>query len=530
MAAREPVFLRSLMSFPRYMNILLVYPLFPKSFWSFDKTVQLIGKKAFLPPLGLVTVAALLPQEWKMRLIDCNLQEMTDDDWGWADMILLSGMIAQKPDLLARIREAKRRGKPVAVGGPFATAFSDDCRQAGADFLVLDEGEITVPLWIDTLKQGATSGEFRSLGKHPDIATSPVPRFELLDLQAYAAMSVQFSRGCPFQCEFCDIIVLNGRIPRAKSPAQVLAELQKLYDLGWREMIFVVDDNFIGHKQKVKELLRALKPWMIDHLFPFSFNTESSLDLAADQELMDLMVACNFGSVFLGIETPDEESLALTKKYQNMRNSLLESAIKIQRSGLRIMSGFIIGFDNETPGAGQRIVRFVEDSAIPLAFFSMLQVLPDTALWHRLQREGRLLGTADINQTTLMNFTPTRPVQEIAREYIDGFWQLYEPQQFLDRIYRCYCLLGQAHYPKKKRAPKKVEWAEIKGLLTVFWRQGVQRSIRWSFWSYLWKMFRHNRGGLLSFISQCAYMEHFLEYRQLVKDELEAQLERLPAN
>lgn len=245
---------------------------------------------------------------------------------------------------------------------------------------------------------------------------------------------------------------------------------------------------------------------------------------------MDLMVACNFGSVFLGIETPDEKSLALTKKYQNMRNSLLESAIKIQRSGLRIMSGFIIGFDNETPGAGQRIVRFVEDSAIPLAFFSMLQVLPDTALWHRLQREGRLLGTADINQTTLMNFTPTRPVQEIAREYIDGFWQLYEPQQFLDRIYRCYCLLGQAHYPKKKRAPKKVEWAEIKGLLTVFWRQGVQRSIRWSFWSYLWKMFRHNRGGLLSFISQCAYMEHFLEYRQLVKDELEAQLERLPAN
>ena len=507
------------------MRILLVYPLFPKSFWSFEKTVQLIGRKAFLPPLGLVTVAGMLPQDWDMRLVDCNLRDMTEDEWAWADMVLLSGMIAQKPDMLAKIRAAKQRGKSVAVGGPYATAFSQDVLDAGADFLVLDEGETTIPMWLTALANGASSGVFRANGVRPDVTATPAPRFELLEMNAYAAMSVQFSRGCPFQCEFCDIIVLNGRIPRMKTPAQMLAEMQRLYDLRWRGMIFVVDDNFIGNKQKVKEFLRELLPWMREHGFPFTFNTEASLDLAQDQELMDLMVACNFGSVFLGIETPDEESLAITKKYQNMKNSLLESALQIQRSGLRIMAGFIIGFDGEKSGAGRRIVEFVEQAAIPLAFFSMLQVLPETALFHRLTREGRMLNaSADINQTTLLNFVPTRPTQEIAREYVDGFWELYDPQRFLDRVYRCYQLLGQAKYPKKNRAPRKVDWAEIRALLTVFWQQGARRATRGMFWGYLWKMYRNNPGGLISFLSQCSYMEHFIEYRQLVKDEIEAQL------
>ena len=251
-------------------------------------------------------------------------------------------------------------------------------------------------------------------------------------------MSVQFSRGCPFQCEFCDIIVLYGRKPRTKDPEQMLKELDRLYELGWRRSIFMVDDNFIGNKRNVKLLLKELLPWMVEHKYPFSFATEASVDLANDQELMDMMVQCNFGSVFLGIETPDEESLALTQKHQNTRSSLSEAVERIAKSGMRVMAGFIIGFDGEKTGAGQRIVKFVEQTNIPTAVFSMLQALPDTALSHRLAKEGRLRGTADgnINQTTLMNFVPTRPLEEIAVEYMDAFDELYEPSKFLDRTYR----------------------------------------------------------------------------------------------
>ncbi|MEL6385704.1 MAG: radical SAM protein, partial [Cyanobacteria bacterium J06626_18] len=347
------------------MRVLLIYPLFPKSFWSFDKTLELVDFKAQLPPLGIITVAAILPQDWEFKLVDRNVRDITEAEWDWAELVLLSGMIVQKVDFAAQIQEAKRRNKLVAIGGPYATAMPQEVEKAGADFLILDEGEITLPMFVEAIERGETSGLFRSGGDKPDITITPIPRYDLLEFDAYAEMSIQFSRGCPFQCEFCDIIVLYGRKPRTKAPEQLLAELQYLYELGWRRSIFMVDDNFIGNKRNVKLLLKEMKPWMEERNYPFSFATEASVDLAQDLELMQMMVDCNFGTVFLGIETPDDDSLTLTRKHQNTRSPLSEAVDTITQSGLRVMAGFIIGFDGEKTGAGQRIVDFVEQTAIP---------------------------------------------------------------------------------------------------------------------------------------------------------------------
>jgi radical SAM superfamily enzyme YgiQ (UPF0313 family) len=508
------------------MNVLLLYPRFPKSFWSFEKTLALLNRKAMLPPLGLITVAAILPQEWNFKLVDLNIREATEAEWNWSELVIMSAMIVQKDDLLAQIRECNRRGKPVAVGGPYPTALPDEAKGAGADYMILDEGEITLPMFVDAIARGDRAGIFRSGGEKPDVTGTPVPRFDLLQMESYAEMSVQFSRGCPFQCEFCDIIVLYGRKPRTKAPEQILAELQYLYDLGWRRSIFMVDDNFIGNKRNVKLFLKQMQPWMVEHAFPFSFATEASVDLAQDQELMDMMVACNFGSVFLGIETPDEDSLAMTQKFQNTRDPLSEAVKNIARSGLRVMAGFIIGFDGEKAGAGNRIVNFVEETTIPTALFSMLQALPDTALWHRLAKEGRLRGESTSgNQTALMNFVPTRPLEDIAHEFVEAFWQLYEPKKFLSRTYRHFMLLSEANYPKKgKVSQKKIDRVAIKAIAIIFWRQGFVRDTRWMFWRYLWGMYQHNRGGLSSYLSTCAQIEHFVEYREIVRREIESQV------
>jgi radical SAM superfamily enzyme YgiQ (UPF0313 family) len=512
------------------MRALLLYPLFPKTFWSFDKALELIDRKVSLPPLGLITVAAILPQTWEFRLVDRNVRLETEQDWNWADVVIISGMIVQKPDLLHLIREAKRRGKLVAVGGPYVTSVPEPAQEAGADFLVLDEGEITLPLFVEALERGETSGVLRANGEKPDVTTTPIPRYDLLELNAYNEMSVQFSRGCPFQCEFCDIIVLYGRKPRTKTPQQLLAELQCLYDLGWRRSIFLVDDNFIGNKRNVKLLLRELGPWMAAHGYPFRFATEASIDLAQDDELLELMIQANFGGVFVGIETPDTDSLSLTHKFQNTRNSLLESVQKINQAGLSVMAGFILGFDNEKPGAGDRIIDFVEATAIPKAMFGLLQALPNTALWKRLQQEGRLLESnkeTQGHQMSLMNFVPTRSPAELAREYVSCFWELYEPKRYLARVYR--------HFMNMKPAPHKVpfrmlELAEMKAVLTIFWRQGIKRDTRFQFWRQLFSILRHNRAMFVPYLSNCALIEHFIHYRQIVRDEIEAQLTEYLAN
>lgn len=504
------------------MKVLLVYPLFPKTFWSYEKILELVDRKVLLPPLGLVTVAAILPQEWEFKLADRNIRPVTEAEWEWADIVIFSAMIVQKPDLLDQIREAKRRGKRVAVGGPYPTSVPHEVEEVGVDYMILDEGEITLPMFVEAIQRGEKLGVFRSNGEKPDVTNTPIPRFDLLEFDAYDSMSVQFSRGCPFQCEFCDIITLYGRKPRTKNPAQLLAELDYLYELGWRRGVFMVDDNFIGNKRNVKLFLKELKVWQAQRQYPFRFNTEASIDLAQDPELMDLMVECYFDAVFVGIETPDEDSLQLTKKFQNTRSPLVESVDTITRAGLRVMAGFIIGFDGEKSGSGDRIVKFAELTGIPTTTFAMLQALPNTALWHRLEKEGRLQGKdGNINQTTLMNFTPTRPLEEIAMEYVEAFWQLYEPEKYLDRIYRYFLKLGA---PKCHPPFKLPSLVDLKALTIVCWRQGIKRKTRWKFWHHLFSMMRRNPAVWEHYLILCAHNEHFLEYRQIVRDEIEAQL------
>lgn len=369
------------------------------------------------------------------------------------------------------------------------------------------------------------SGIFRSAEK-PDVTQTPIPRFDLLDLDAYLAITVQFSRGCPFQCEFCDIINLYGRKPRTKTPEQMLAEFDRLYELGWRRYVFVVDDNFIGNKRNAKVFLRALIPWMEAHQYPFIFITEASLNLAEDDELLDLMVKAGFTMVFMGIETPDTESLLGIHKLQNTRQSLIDSCHKITRAGLQIMSGFILGFDGERAGAGQRIQAFIEDTGIPQAMFSLLQALRNTAMWERLRQENRLTEElATIHQGAIMNFVPTRPVEEIAREYIDAFWSIYEPKNFLKRTFRHFRMMN-GWRAKSDRPFTRTEWRLFGALC---WRQGLLRSIRFRFWWQLLAIALTKPRLLYDYLVALGTGEHFFQYRHVVKAQLEEQLAALPA-
>ena len=519
------------------MRTLFVYPEFPKTFWSYEKILELVNRKVLLPPLGLVTVAALLPQHWQMKLVDRNVREVTDAEWNWAELVVISGMIVQKSDMAAQIAKAKERGLPVAVGGPFASSTPDAPELNLVDFKVLDEGEITLPMFIEAIERGDTSGRFSSNGEKPDVTSTPVPRFDLLELDAYDSMSVQFSRGCPFQCEFCDIIVLYGRKPRTKNPEQLVAELQALYDLGWRRSIFLVDDNFIGNKRNAKLLLPAMRDWLSERGYPFSFATEASVDLAADDDLLQLMAECRFESVFLGIETPDEASLSVAGKHQNTRSSLEEAVDHITSYGIRVMAGFIIGFDGELAGAGDRIVRFVSLTGIPAAMMGMLQALPNTGLWHRLEKEGRLIqekaDAKGVNQTNLLNFVPTRPIREIANEYVQAFCELYEPNAYIDRVTHYYLKMGKPRWhsfykSEKSDISRLPSLTDIRALSIVIWRQGVKRNTRFRFWKSLATIAMRNPQLLEQFLVVLAHNEHFQEYRGVVTKEIQDQMLALP--
>ena len=511
------------------MRVLFIYPQFPKTFWSYEKILELVNRKVLLPPLGLVTVAALLPQQWEMKLVDRNVRDLTEAEWQWAELVVISGMIVQKDDMQQQISEAKRRGLTVAVGGPFASSTPEAPELDLADFKVLDEGEITLPMFVEAIQNGETSGRFSAEGDKPDVTETPVPRFDLLTLDAYDSMSVQFSRGCPFNCEFCDIIVLYGRKPRTKNPEQLIAELQSLYDLGWRRSIFLVDDNFIGNKRNAKLLLQEIRQWQEAKGYPFSFATEASVNLADDEEMMRMMHDARFESVFLGIETPDESSLATAGKVQNTRNPLDEAVDRITANGIRVMAGFIIGFDGEKGGAGERIVDFVTRTGIPAAMMGMLQALPKTALWDRLEKEGRLIQDQDaakgVNQTNLLNFKPTRPIRDIANEYVDAFCALYEPNAYMDRVYSYYLKMGA---PRWKAAAKLPSWIDIRALAIVIWRQGLKRNTRRRFWHHMLGIARHNPAMLEQFLVVLAHNEHFLEYRTIVQNEIREQLDSLP--
>ncbi|MFH1066280.1 MAG: B12-binding domain-containing radical SAM protein [bacterium] len=482
--------------------------------------MELTTRKALFPPLNLITVAALLPKEWELRLADRNLRAVSEEEWNWAELVMFSAMNVQKEDCLEQIREAKRRGKRVAVGGMYPTSWPQEAEAVGADYLILNEGEITISPFIQALQRGETQGRFSAEGQYPDLAQSPTPRFDLLELNAYETASVQFSRGCPFQCEFCDITSLYGRKTRAKTPEQFLAELDVLRKSGWDRGVFVVDDNFIGDKTRARALLKQLQAWQQKHGYPFFFSTEASVNLAHEAELLNLMVECGFNAVFLGIETPDEQTLNAAHKQQNTRAPIAEAVEKITCAGLRVMGAFILGFDGETAGAGRRIAQFVEQTSIPIAFLSILQALPRAALWKRLQQENRLLETA---ATGVMNFIPTRPAEEIGKEYIEAVGELYEPRRFLDRVYRHFLILGAPRFKAASHAPR---WSDIHALFFILWRQGVMRNTRWKFWRYLLCLALKNPRVVKHYLVVCAHIEHLFPYQKKVQKEFTARLQR----
>jgi len=503
------------------MKALLLWPIMPNSFWSYQETLDLAGLRSTNPPLGLITVAALLPPEWEIRFVDRNIRLETDDDWNWCDLVIISAMIIQKQDFRELIQRGVALGKKVAVGGPYPTSVPDYALESGADYLILDEGEHTIPMFLEALNRGDSRGIFRSAEK-PDVTQTPIARYDLLDLEAYLAITVQFSRGCPFQCEFCDIINLYGRKPRTKTPEQMLAEFDTLYNLGWRRYVFVVDDNFIGNKRNAKVFLRALIPWMEQHRYPFTLITEASLNLAEDDELVELMVKAGFILVFMGIETPDTDSLVGINKVQNTRHSLIESCNNITRAGLQIMSGFIMGFDNEKAGAGRRVREFIEETGIPQGQFSLLHALQNTAMWTRLQQEGRLIDNfgGTFHQGAIMNFIPTRPVEEITEEYIDAFWHIYEPMPYLKRTFRHFIRMNSWR-GRSDRPLDRPQWQLFKAIL---WRQGVVRSTRIHFWWQLIAIALLKPRLLTEYLATLGIGEHFFTYRYEVRDQLRQQL------
>jgi radical SAM superfamily enzyme YgiQ (UPF0313 family) len=515
------------------MHALLICPDFPLSFWSFQKSSRLRGNKTVNPPLGLITVAALLPSEWELRLVDLNISSLTEEDWLWADLILISAMYIQRNGLFALVREAKLRGKTVVTGGPYPTSLPEAVFEAGGDYVVRGEGENTMPLLLEAIRQGRTG--IIENDEKPDLTTSPIPRFDLLQLKDYAAFTIQTSRGCPFDCEFCDVVNLFGRKPRYKSPEQVIAELETLYRLGARGSVFICDDNFIGSKKHAQALLQEITPWLRSRSEPFRFLTQTSVNLGQDLEMIERMTEANFDKVFVGIESPDENVLQLSHKYHNIKNPLVESLQNIQQNGLAVIGSFIIGLDGEKKGAGERICAFMEQTAIAMAMLGVLQAAPHTRLWHRLETEGRLrqdMGD-DLGTFSALNFEPDRPEVDIMQEYVDAWDYLYDPSRYLSRAYRCYLAMRPASraqaaaaggpLPKAGVFDRGMTWrrifTELKAFFQIIWWQGIRTPYRRQFWTQMIRMWRENPARFVEYIATCAVGEDLFNMRRVVREK-----------
>jgi radical SAM superfamily enzyme YgiQ (UPF0313 family) len=465
------------------MKALLVYPAHPsQTYWSFSGTLPYIERRAALPPLSLVTLAAMLPEHWDLRLIDMNVAPLRDTDLLWADVVLTSTMVVQAPSLAEVVARCNRLGVPVAAGGPHPTASPD--RITGVDHIFIGEAEGAIAGLADDLEQGRAKPVYRAEG-YPDVDDSPVPRFELLDLGAYASMAVQHSRGCPFSCEFCDIWKLYGRRHRVKSPDRMTAELNALYAAGWRGSVFFVDDNFIGNRRLAKRSLAALERWQHERSFPFQFYTEASVNLGADDELMRLMRDAGFNLVFLGIETPSVESLIGANKPINARLDLLESVRRIQTHGIEVSSGFIVGFDEDTEDIFDRQIAFIREAGIPTAMVGILTAIEGTELYDRLRREGRLLGESYGNNTHGFeaNFVPRMPADRLAEGYKRVMHTLYDPtlRNYFDRCRRLLDRLGPNSRFTRPVVAREVR-ALLRSLRTILSRRYGRQYLRFLLW------------------------------------------------
>jgi radical SAM superfamily enzyme YgiQ (UPF0313 family) len=414
------------------MNVLLIYPKFPDTFWSFKHALTFIRKKAANPPLGLLTVAAMLPDEFQKRVVDINVEGLTDEDLAWADLAFIGAMAVQRDSAKQIIARCQATGVKVIAGGPLFTAEPDAFEEV--DHLVLDEAELTLPCFLEDLKSGHLKKSYRAAG-FCDLHQTPSPAWDLIDMKKYASMSIQFSRGCPFNCDFCNVTVLFGHRPRLKTTQQVIAELDRMYDSGWRGNIFFVDDNFIGNKRYLKtRLLPALIEWRKGKK-GCVFYTEASINLADDPKLLDLMVKAGFDSVFIGIESPDEDSLTECCKNQNKNRDLLQNVKIIQHSGLQVTGGFIIGFDSDTPSTFRRQIEFIQKSGIVTAMVGILNAPPGTRLFDRLYRENRVIGKVsgdNVDGTT--NIIPKMGLPRLLEGYRSIMGHIYSPRHYYRRV------------------------------------------------------------------------------------------------
>jgi len=458
------------------MKLLLVSPRTPDTFWSFKHVLKFVAKKAAFPPLGLLTVAAMLPRAWHLKVVDLNVEQLEDADIRDADFVLLSAMIVHR----ASVREIARRcaalGRKVLAGGPLFTTGHEDFPEI--PHFVLGEAEEVMPRVVSDLARGELAPLYRA-PQFPSLTQTPVPRYDLVDLRSYVTMAAQFSRGCPYDCEFCDIIVMNGRVPRTKSPEQFVAELDELNRLGWRDMVFVVDDNFIGNKARTRALLHAMIAWRKRTGTAMGFLTEASINLSDDADLRALMVEAGFRKVFVGLETPSVASLDECRKLQNSGRDLVAAVRTIQASGLEVMGGFIVGFDNDTGEIFRQQFDFIQKSGVVTAMVGLLTALPKTRLYERLQREGRLLADSTGNNTAaVLNFRPKLNRALLEGGYRELMRRLYEPRNYYRRIR----VFLKNHRPEKARM--RLSRADFGAFLKSFWLLGVWHRGRLAYWRF----------------------------------------------
>jgi radical SAM superfamily enzyme YgiQ (UPF0313 family) len=487
------------------MNVLLVYPLFPKTYWGMEYTRRLTGRRALLPPLGLLTVAALLPPGWRPRLVDLNVEPLQAEALRWADVVFVSAMQVQHVSYHEVIRRAHAAGKTVVVGGPYATTDPEASRDA--DCIVLGECEDLLAELCADLSRASLAPRYQA-AERPGIARAPVPRFDLLRPQAYHSLGLQFSRGCPFTCEFCDIIEIFGRVPRTKPPEQLLAELEAVYATGFRGSLFLVDDNFIGNKAAARKLLAPLTEWMRRHEYPFDLYTEASVDLAAHDELIESMVEAGFSAVFLGIETPSREALAETHKRQNLHLDLRQAVEKLTRAGLEVMAGFIVGFDADDGRVFERQRAFIQGSPIALAMVGLLTALPGTQLWRRLEGEGRLRAASQGDPFGRTNFVTRLPEEDLLEGYTKLLSDLYDPDAYFARCLRLLELL-----------PARREGGPGYGLafgLRTLWKsvvfQGLVGPYRAAYWRFLRAVIRRTPQHFARAVALAVTAEHLIRY------------------
>ena len=484
------------------VNALLLYPEFPVTFWSFKHALKFMGKRASLPPLGLITVAAMLPRSWSLRLVDLNVRPLSDADLAWADVVAISAMIAQQETANRLVARCRAAGKTILAGGPLFT--SGHAEFPDIDHQVLNEAELTLPDFLGHFSTGCARRVYTT-AQFASIQQSPVPRWDLVDVHQYGSLSLQYSRGCPFDCEFCDVTAKFGHVPRTKSPAQVIAELDAIHATGWRGSVFFVDDNFIGNKRALKEeLLPALILWQQAKRRRFPFYTEASINLADDEGLMNLMVEAGFDTVFIGIETPDAASLAECNKRQNRGRDLVADVKRIQRVGLQVQGGFIVGFDHDPPNIFQRQVELIQRSGIVTAMVGLLNALPDTKLYARLRREDRLVGrTTGNNVDGTINFTPRMSLDQLLAGYRSILRGIYAPRPYYERVRT---FLREYRRP---RAAAPLTWRHIRALASASVRLGFWGPERFQYWRLLtWTLF-HRPAHLPLAVTLTIYGHHF---------------------